>query len=120
MNVYFTDAGWITIRYGEYDPPEDWRAVRLVAAAKPAQARYLAWKADPYHLGDLHEQTWKHTRLIAKDVDLPLGLVEDDSPYWGYTCEKCWGTPCCCYPCDDEACLLRAGAPHYTSGCPKW
>ena len=120
-NLYFTDAG--DAENGTesiYDPPEPYRAVTLVAAKSAAQARYLAWKADEWNLGDLREQTWKCTRLVLRDVGLPVGVLDVINDYWGYTCEKCWGRPCSCYPCDDAACLMRAGKAHFTSECPTW
>lgn len=104
MNIYLVDAGDVMdYHYGhDYEPPEEWHSVSLIAAPTPARARYLHWKSEQGALGDLREQSWKQTKLVVRSVDEPEGKLPCTSDWWYWTCDQCWGQFCECGPADES------------------
>jgi hypothetical protein len=76
VNVYWVDggdAGWWS--YG-YEPPEPYRACGVFCADTPGQAKHDAVG----HFNNDVEYREFRIRLLARDLDLPRGLFNEDCP----------------------------------------
>ena len=91
MNVYCVKSEEL-YHHGDsmYDPPEYYCIVGLVVAKSPSQAKYLIWQTDSsFDKSDITEMPKFQCRLSEKDVNLPIGVIEDS---WKEKYDKWWWT----------------------------
>jgi hypothetical protein len=110
VNVYFVSAGEVTDQPSEWEPPETYVVCDLVAADTRSQARYELWRSEERVLGDLSEQHWAETRVVAKGVERVRGRLKYNDPLWNVTCPEHMGRPCVCE-------LLAEGPPWQCEEC---
>jgi hypothetical protein len=83
-NIYFVLSELIEdfVPSLSLDPSEDYYIAQLVVAETPGQAKYLAWKNDKSFVpNDLREIPKFRCNLKYKNVDMPIGIIEDTEQY---------------------------------------